>query len=52
MYAPFGAGALIGPRSAFAEADPFLAGGGAVDLVTLDEVVWVSPPGRRPAHRT
>ena len=32
MYAPFGAGALIGPRAAFATGDPFLAGGGAVDL--------------------
>jgi selenocysteine lyase/cysteine desulfurase len=39
MYAPFGAGALIGPRSAFEHGDPFLAGGGAVDLVDLDEVV-------------
>ena len=44
MYAPFGAGALIGPREAFAEGDPFLAGGGAVELVTLDEVVWTTPP--------
>ena len=24
--------------------DPFLAGGGAVELVTLDEVVWTTPP--------
>jgi selenocysteine lyase/cysteine desulfurase len=44
MYAPFGAGALIGPREAFADGDPFLAGGGAVELVTLDEVVWTTPP--------
>ena len=29
MYAPFGAGVLVGPRSAFADGDPFLAGGGA-----------------------
>jgi selenocysteine lyase/cysteine desulfurase len=49
MYAPFGTGALIGPRSAFAEGDPFLAGGGAVDLVTLDEVVWTEPPDREEA---
>jgi selenocysteine lyase/cysteine desulfurase/uncharacterized protein (DUF779 family) len=40
MYAPYGAGALVGPRAAFADGDPFLAGGGAVDLVDLDEVVW------------
>jgi selenocysteine lyase/cysteine desulfurase len=34
---PHGAGALIGRRSAFADCDPFLAGGGAVD------VVWARP---------
>ncbi len=49
MYAPFGAGVLIGPRKAFAEGDPFLAGGGAVDLVDLDEVVWTDPPDREEA---
>ena len=49
MYAPFGAGALVGPRRAFADGDPFLAGGGAVDLVDLDEVVWTDPPEREEA---
>jgi selenocysteine lyase/cysteine desulfurase len=49
MYAPFGAGALIGPRGAFADGDPFLVGGGAVDLVDLDEVVWTDPPDREEA---
>ncbi len=49
MYAPFGAGVLIGPRSAFEEGDPFLAGGGAVELVDLDEVVWTAPPEREEA---
>ena len=49
MYAPFGAGALIGPRSFFKEGDPFLAGGGAVELVDLDEVVWSDPPEREEA---
>lgn len=49
LYAPFGSGALIGPRSAFEEGDPFLAGGGAVDLVGLDEVVWTDPPDREEA---
>jgi selenocysteine lyase/cysteine desulfurase len=49
MYAPFGAGILVGPRRAFAEGDPFLAGGGAVDLVDLDEVVWTDPPEREEA---
>jgi selenocysteine lyase/cysteine desulfurase len=49
MYAPFGAGILIGPRATFAAGDPFLAGGGAVDLVDLDEVSWTDPPEREEA---
>jgi selenocysteine lyase/cysteine desulfurase len=49
LYAPFGAGALVGPLTTFAEGDPFLAGGGAVDLVDLDEVWWTDPPDREEA---
>jgi selenocysteine lyase/cysteine desulfurase len=49
LYAPFGAGALIGPRTVFDHGDPFLAGGGAVDLVDLDEVIWTDPPEREEA---
>jgi selenocysteine lyase/cysteine desulfurase len=49
MYAPFGAGVLIGPRAVFAEGDPFLAGGGAINLVELDDVVWNDPPDREEA---
>jgi selenocysteine lyase/cysteine desulfurase len=49
LYAPFGAGALVGPRRWFESGDPFLAGGGAVDLVDLDEVIWTEPPEREEA---
>jgi selenocysteine lyase/cysteine desulfurase len=49
LYAPYGAGALVGPRRTFAEGDPFLAGGGAVDLVDIDEVIWSEPPEREEA---
>ena len=49
MYAPFGTGILIGPRATFSRGEPFLAGGGAVDLVDLDEVVWTDPPDREEA---
>lgn len=49
MYAPFGTGVLVGPRRTFADGDPFLAGGGAVDLVELDEVLWTDPPEREEA---
>lgn len=49
MYAPFGGGALVGPRGVFARGEPFLAGGGAVDLVSPDDVVWTAPPDREEA---
>lgn len=49
MYAPFGAGALIGPRTAFERREPFLVGGGAVALVDLDTVAWNAPPAREEA---
>src|SRR5260370_23268113 len=51
MYAPFGAGILTGPRHTFADRDPFLASGGAADLVDLDydDVVWAAPPEREEA---
>jgi selenocysteine lyase/cysteine desulfurase len=49
LYAPFGAGALIGPAEAFTDGEPFLVGGGAVDLVDLDEVVWSCLPDREEA---
>lgn len=49
MYAPFGSGILLGPRRSFTDGDPFLAGGGAVDLVDLDEVAWTDPPEREEA---
>ena len=49
LYAPFGCGVLIGPAATFTEGDPFLAGGGAVDLVDLDEVWWTEPPEREEA---
>ncbi|HLX89471.1 MAG TPA: aminotransferase class V-fold PLP-dependent enzyme, partial [Acidimicrobiales bacterium] len=49
MYAPYGAGTLVGPRATFDHGEPFLAGGGAVDLVDLDEVVWTAPPEREEA---
>jgi selenocysteine lyase/cysteine desulfurase len=46
MYAPFGTGALIGRRDTFEQGDPDLRGGGTVEIVTLDDVVWAEPPDR------
>lgn len=49
VYAPFGAGVLIARRQMLELAEPSLVGGGIVDLVTLDEVVWNSLPDREEA---
>ncbi|GAB4530716.1 MAG: aminotransferase class V-fold PLP-dependent enzyme [Anaerolineales bacterium] len=46
MYAPFGSGALIGRRDTFAQGAPDMVGGGTIDMVTLDEVIWAQPPDR------
>lgn len=49
MYAPFGSGALIGPRDFFRKHPPDIVGGGAVELVTLDEIFWTEPPEKEEA---
>jgi cysteine desulfurase/selenocysteine lyase len=49
MYAPFGTGALIGPKEAFLHSAPEYPGGGTVDVVTLDEVHWAGVPDREEA---
>jgi cysteine desulfurase/selenocysteine lyase len=46
MYAPFGTGALVGRRELFARGDPDMQGGGTVEIVTLEDVVWAGPPDR------
>lgn len=46
MYAPFGTGALIGPKEFFAQGAPDYRGGGTIEIVTLDEVHWAGPPER------
>ena len=49
MYAPFGTGVLVGPRDFFEEGPPALLGGGAVEIVTLDDVEWTRLPDREEA---
>ena len=49
LYAPFGTGALVGLRQTFERGDPDLSGGGTVEIVTLDDVVWADPPDREEA---
>lgn len=49
MYAPFGTGALIGRRDTFERGDPDQRGGGTVEIVTLEDVVWSDPPEKEEA---
>ncbi len=49
LYAPYGTGALIGRRDIFEQGDPDMTGGGTVEIVTLDSVVWTEPPEKEEA---
>lgn len=49
LYAPLGAGALIGRPDWLASGEPMLAGGGAVRFVSTDDVLWSDPPDRSEA---
>lgn len=46
MYAPFGAGVLIGPQATFANNIPVYQGGGAVGLVSHEYIEWDDPPAK------
>lgn len=46
MYAPFGAGMLVGPRRVLAASDPLLAGGGPPAVPGLDDLAWPTRPER------
>jgi selenocysteine lyase/cysteine desulfurase len=43
LYAPFGSGALVG---SLRDGAPLLAGGGAIRLVTAEDVIWADAPDR------
>jgi selenocysteine lyase/cysteine desulfurase len=46
LYAPYGAGALVGRRDWLDTAPPHLAGGGAVTEVRTDATLWAAAPHR------
>ncbi|SDT67081.1 aminotransferase class V-fold PLP-dependent enzyme [Jiangella sp. DSM 45060] len=46
LYAPFGAGVLVGRRDWLDAAPPYLAGGGAVREVTTAATQWAPAPAR------
>ncbi|MFD4368858.1 aminotransferase class V-fold PLP-dependent enzyme [Rhodococcus sp. NPDC058521] len=49
LYAPFGAGVLVGRRDWLDCADPYLSGGGAVRNVTVTNTQWALSPARHEA---
>jgi len=49
MYAPLGIGALIARKDAVRAEKPDLVGGGTVDFVTENEIVWSPLPAREEA---
>ncbi|MDD4170065.1 MAG: aminotransferase class V-fold PLP-dependent enzyme [Desulfotomaculaceae bacterium] len=49
MYAPFGAGVLIGPIATFKKGAPEYTGGGTVRTVTRSNVTWADPPHKEEA---
>lgn len=49
IYAPFGCGALIGPRQFFYQGHPEYTGGGTVSLVTREQIIWANLPDREEA---
>jgi selenocysteine lyase/cysteine desulfurase len=46
LYAPYGAGALVGRRDWLDRGTPYLAGGGAVQRVEVDRTEWACAPQR------
>lgn len=49
LYAPFGIGVLAGRPDWLTQEAPFLMGGGAVEFVTVDDVLWSALPDRQEA---
>jgi len=43
MYAPFGAGVLIGPRRILAARDQSLLGSGAAPVLDLEDMTRITP---------
>jgi selenocysteine lyase/cysteine desulfurase len=49
IYAPYGSGVLVVPRDVFANGTPTELGGGIVEMVMLDQVLWSDLPDREEA---
>lgn len=49
MYAPFGCGALIGPKDFFSNNISEQVGGGTIKIVTPEEIAWADSPDNQEA---
>lgn len=49
IYAPFGAGVLIGPKEIFAKGTPSQVGGGTVKGIYPNGIIWNDPPDNEEA---
>lgn len=49
MYAPYGAGVLIGPKTIFETGLPYAQGGSAISIVTHNRILWEQPPMKEEA---
>jgi selenocysteine lyase/cysteine desulfurase len=49
IYAPYGTGVLVGNTSVLDRGEPLVVGGGAVQIVTRDAVMWEKAPDREEA---
>lgn len=49
MYAPFGTGVLIAPKEVFEQGYSEFIGGGTVEFVSIDDVIWADVPQKEEA---
>ncbi|WP_244648386.1 aminotransferase class V-fold PLP-dependent enzyme [Ruminiclostridium herbifermentans] len=49
MYAPYGCGVLIGPKTTFEDCIPCCVGGSIIKLITHERIWWEEPPQKNEA---
>lgn len=49
LYAPFGTGVLVGPKSTFQNGEPEYTGGGTIISVSQNNIYYAAPPEREEA---
>ncbi|MDJ0719695.1 MAG: aminotransferase class V-fold PLP-dependent enzyme [Prochloraceae cyanobacterium] len=49
MNCPFGVGIVVGRKDIFSQSQPYQSGGGTVESVSLDNVIWAETPHKQEA---